>query len=192
MLATEEPVAAVCFTGRYPDWAGRQREGDAVGGGRDEVVIYWRPDCMFCLGLLLRLRRTRLRYRKVDIREDRGAKAFVRSVADGNETVPTVVVAGRALVNPSKRQVLGAVRAYAPHALGDGRLRCTGTWAARVPAGLEQSRAEGEHWLRIVRRAEVPAVAKPGDVEAAAAVHAAGAQGDLAVRVVRAARLSLR
>jgi len=26
-----------------------------------------------------------------------------------------------ALVNPSKRQVLGAVRAYAPHALGDGR-----------------------------------------------------------------------
>jgi glutaredoxin len=75
----------------------------------DEVVIYWRPDCVFCLNLLLRLRRTRLRCRKVDIRQDPGAKAFVRSVADGNETVPTVVVAGRALVNPTKRQVLGAV-----------------------------------------------------------------------------------
>jgi hypothetical protein len=32
----------------------------------------------------------------------------------------------------------------------------------RVPAGLEQSRAKGKHRLRIVRRAEVPAVAEPG------------------------------
>jgi glutaredoxin len=68
-----------------------------VGRQQDEVVIYWRPDCVFCLDLLLRLRWTRLRYRKVDIRKDPGAKAFVRSVAGGNETVPTVVVAGRAL-----------------------------------------------------------------------------------------------
>jgi mycoredoxin len=86
-----------------------------------EVVIYWRPDCAFCLNLLLRLKFTRLRYRKVDIRKDRGAKAFVRSVADGNETVPTVVVAGRALVNPSKRELIEAVRTYAPHALGTSR-----------------------------------------------------------------------
>lgn len=88
---------------------------------QDDVVIYWRPDCVFCLDLLLRLRWTRLRYRRADIRKDPGAKAFVRSVADGNETVPTVVVAGRALVNPSKRQVIEAVRAYAPHALDDER-----------------------------------------------------------------------
>ena len=88
---------------------------------RGEIVIYWRPDCVFCLDLLLRLKFTRLRYRKVDIRKDSGARAFVRSVADGNETVPTVVVAGRALVNPSQRQLLGAVRAYAPHALGTPR-----------------------------------------------------------------------
>ena len=81
---------------------------------RDEVVIYWRPGCVFCLDLLLRLKFTRLRYRKVDIRKDSGARAFVRSVADGNETVPTVVVAGRALVNPSKRQLLEALRAHAP------------------------------------------------------------------------------
>jgi mycoredoxin len=85
---------------------------------QDEVIIYWRPDCVFCLDLLLRLKFTRLRYRKVDIRKDPGARALVRSVADGNETVPTVLVAGRALVNPSKRQLIGAVRAHAPHALG--------------------------------------------------------------------------
>jgi mycoredoxin len=86
----------------------------------DEVVIYWRPDCVFCLNLLLGLKFTRLRYRKVDIRKDPDARAFVRSVADGNETVPTVVVAGRALVNPSKRQLLVVVRAHAPHALDAG------------------------------------------------------------------------
>jgi mycoredoxin len=85
---------------------------------RDEVVIYWRPDCVFCLDLLLHLKFTRLRYRKVNIRKDPRARAFVRSVAAGNETVPTVVVAGRALVNPSKRQLIEAVRTYAPHALG--------------------------------------------------------------------------
>ncbi|HEY2507097.1 MAG TPA: glutaredoxin domain-containing protein [Streptosporangiaceae bacterium] len=86
---------------------------------QDDIVIYWRPDCVYCLDLLLRLKFTRLRYRKVDIRKDPGARAFVRSVADGNETVPTVVVAGHALVNPSKRQLLEAVHTYAPYALGD-------------------------------------------------------------------------
>ena len=88
---------------------------------QDEIVIYWRPDCLFCLDLLLRLKFTRLRYRKIDIWKDPDARAFVRSVADGNETVPTVVVAGRALVNPPKRQLIGAVRAHAPHPLGTPR-----------------------------------------------------------------------
>ncbi len=88
---------------------------------QDEIVIYWRPDCVFCLDLLLRLKFTQLRYRKIDIRKDPDARAFVRSVADGNETVPTVVVAGRALVNPSKRQLIGVVRKHAPHAFGPRR-----------------------------------------------------------------------
>jgi glutaredoxin len=96
-------------------WAGLGR--GAVGQERDGVVIYWRPDCVFCLDLLLRLKFTRLRYRKVGIGKDPDARAFVRSVADGNETVPTVVVAGHALVNPSKRQLIAAVRTHAPHAL---------------------------------------------------------------------------
>ena len=46
---------------------------------------------------------TRLRYRKVDIRKDAAARAYVRSVADGCETVPTVVVAGQALDRKSTR-----------------------------------------------------------------------------------------
>ena len=35
--------------------------------------------------------------------------------------MPTVAVAGRALVNPSKRQLIEAVRHHAPHALGPAR-----------------------------------------------------------------------
>ncbi|MFI6467288.1 glutaredoxin domain-containing protein [Streptomyces sp. NPDC050528] len=82
-----------------------------------EVVVYWRPMCPYCMKLLAQLRFTRLQFTKVDIWQDPDAAAFVRSVADGNETVPTVTVAGRAMVNPSKRELLEAVEAYAPHLL---------------------------------------------------------------------------
>ena len=92
-----------------------------MGEGQADVVIYWRPDCLYCLDLLLRLKFTRLRYRKVDIRKDAAARAYVRSVADGCETVPTVVVAGQALVNPSKRELLEVVAARAPEALSGAR-----------------------------------------------------------------------
>ena len=104
-----------------PDGAVGLGEGDGVGKEEDEVVIYWRPDCVFCLDLLLRLKWTRLRYRKVNIRKDSDARAFVRSVADGNETVSTVVVAGQARMNPSKRQLITMVREHAPHALDAAR-----------------------------------------------------------------------
>jgi mycoredoxin len=81
------------------------------------VVIYWRPMCTYCMKLLTELLFTRLEYTKVNIWKDPQAAAFVRSVADGNETVPTVTVAGRAMVNPTKKQLLDAVRTHAPHAL---------------------------------------------------------------------------
>ncbi|MFC9506222.1 glutaredoxin domain-containing protein [Streptomyces sp. NPDC057002] len=71
----------------------------------------------YCMRLLTQLRFTRLQYTKVNIWQDPDAAAFVRSVAEGNETVPTVTVAGRAMVNPSKRELLEAVEAYAPHLL---------------------------------------------------------------------------
>lgn len=84
---------------------------------RGEVVVYWRPGCPFCMALRLALRFARLRYTAVNIWDDPRAAAFVRSVAGGNETVPTVVVAGHAMVNPTKRQVLKAVEDHAPHLL---------------------------------------------------------------------------
>jgi hypothetical protein len=54
---------------------------------------------------------------EVNIWNDRAAAAFVRSVASGNETVPTVVVGPHAYVNPAARDVLDAVRRHAPHLL---------------------------------------------------------------------------
>jgi glutaredoxin-like protein len=87
----------------------------------DGVVVYYRPSCPYCVNLLTRLRFTRLRYTTVYIGRDPEAAAFVRSVADGNETVPTVTVAGHAMVNPSKQQVLAAVEEHAPHLLPAGR-----------------------------------------------------------------------
>ncbi|GIH77809.1 glutaredoxin domain-containing protein [Planobispora longispora] len=85
--------------------------------GRDGVVVYWRHGCPYCMTLLTLLRFTKLQYTTVNIWKDPEAAAFVRSVAGGNETVPTVTVAGRAMVNPSRRRVLEAVREHAPHLL---------------------------------------------------------------------------
>ncbi|MFB7463650.1 glutaredoxin domain-containing protein [Streptomyces sp. NPDC056224] len=74
------------------------------------TTVYWRPGCLYCIKLRTRLRLARIPYRKVNIWRDPDAAAFVRSVADGNETVPTVVVGDRpAMVNPSLRRVRDAL-----------------------------------------------------------------------------------
>jgi glutaredoxin-like protein len=80
------------------------------------VEVYWRPGCPFCAMLLRSLRRSELRLREVNIWEDPQAAARVRSVADGNETVPTVFIGDRAMVNPGARQVLAAAGCGQPPA----------------------------------------------------------------------------
>lgn len=44
----------------------------------------------------------------------------VRSIADGNETVPTVVIGDAKMVNPNAGQVLQAIEAQAPELMPDG------------------------------------------------------------------------
>jgi glutaredoxin len=51
------------------------------------------------------LRRSRLPFREINIWADPSAAEFVRSVANGNETVPTVTIGDVSLVNPSARRV---------------------------------------------------------------------------------------
>ncbi|MBY3794201.1 hypothetical protein HQP42_17560 [Rhodococcus fascians] len=64
-------------------------------------LIYWRPGCIFCLRLRVALL---LRGKKAvwtNIRADAAAAARVRSVNDGNETVPTVLMRTEHRTNPS-------------------------------------------------------------------------------------------
>ncbi|MGD6742292.1 glutaredoxin domain-containing protein [Streptomyces sp. BH106] len=63
-------------------------------------VVFWRPGCKFCIRLRLRLGRNARRLHWVNIWHDPAAAAAVRDANDGNETVPTVVVAGRPHTNP--------------------------------------------------------------------------------------------
>lgn len=101
--------------------AGDQPTGDAATGDASSarVVIHWRPGCGFCAALLEGVAGTPLEHETVNIWEDPEGAAFVRSVADGNETVPTVRVGDVALVNPTTRQLLQAVAEHAPDALPD-------------------------------------------------------------------------
>jgi mycoredoxin len=92
-------------------------------GGDAAVTVMWRPGCPFCALLLRRLERTGLRFDRIDIWEEPDAAAWVRAVADGNETVPTVRIGGSdplaavALVNPTATQVLDVVARVVPEAL---------------------------------------------------------------------------
>lgn len=81
------------------------------------VTVYWRPGCPYCSGLRRRLRKLGVRTTEVNIWEDPTAAATVRGLAGGNETVPTVVVAGKVLVNPTGPSVLETARKLAPDAI---------------------------------------------------------------------------
>ena len=89
-------------------------------GGTADVVVHWRPGCGFCSSLLSSLEGTDLEYDTVNIWENESGASFVRSVTNGNETVPTVRVGDVALVNPTTRQLLQAVAEHAPQALPEG------------------------------------------------------------------------
>ncbi|MET8449084.1 glutaredoxin domain-containing protein [Streptomyces sp. NPDC005209] len=63
-------------------------------------VVFWRPGCPYCLRLRIRLGRSAHRLHWVNIWRDPAGAAVVRAANDGDETVPTVVVAGRPHTNP--------------------------------------------------------------------------------------------
>ena len=70
------------------------------------VVVYWRPGCGYCQRLKFALGADTERVTWVNIWQDEEAAAFVRSVNDGNETVPTVVIDGTPHTNPDAAVVL--------------------------------------------------------------------------------------
>ena len=71
-----------------------------------EITVYTRPGCPFCTMLRSGLQDRGLAFDEVDIWQDPTAAETVRSLANGNETVPTVWFAdGSTLTNPSAGQV---------------------------------------------------------------------------------------
>jgi mycoredoxin len=91
-----------------------------MGAPDEPVIVFWRPGCGFCSSLLRKLDASGLAFERRNIWEDDDASAFVRTVAGGNETVPTVSVGEVALVNPTADDVLGQLAEMAPHQLPDG------------------------------------------------------------------------
>lgn len=83
------------------------------------VTLYWRPGCGFCRALIGDIDEAGLELDRRNIWEDEAAAADVRSVADGNEVVPTVRIGEVALVNPSFEQLLAELGALAPERLPD-------------------------------------------------------------------------
>jgi mycoredoxin len=73
-----------------------------------DVVLYTRPGCPYCYRLRRGLRRRRVPFGEVNIRHNSVAAAVVRTHANGTETVPTVRVGGRWLVNPTAATVSAA------------------------------------------------------------------------------------
>lgn len=78
------------------------------------ITVYWRQGCPYCSSLRSGLQRAGVPVREVNIWDDESARAFVRSVARGNETVPTVSIGTRHLVNPSVREILEVAETELP------------------------------------------------------------------------------
>lgn len=91
---------------RHVDDATARREA----ADTNTPVIYWRPGCMFCMRLRASLLRRADRAIWVNIWRDPAAAERVREVNDGNETVPTVFVAGSAHSNPAPEWMRAQLR----------------------------------------------------------------------------------
>ncbi|GAB7188718.1 mycoredoxin [Kitasatospora sp. Ki12] len=99
LLAVFVPLAVLHSPLVFPRSLGvAQARRRSAADGRP--VVLWRPGCKYCLRLRFRLGRDARRVHWVDIWRDPEAAAAAREVNDGNETVPTVFVAGGARTNP--------------------------------------------------------------------------------------------
>ncbi len=104
------------------------------GGSPTHVDFYWRPGCMFSASLRRSLKRRCIPLERHNIWTDSDAAAIVRSVAAGSETVPTIAVGGRALVNPTPRAVEELLAEVAPELLDSANSErdSRGNWLTRA------------------------------------------------------------
>ncbi len=104
LFAAAYAVGGLLLTWWVAPWRGGRttthQEVLAMPDPQRQVVIYWRPGCGFCQRLKGALGREGAKATWVNIWQDDDAAAYVRSVNDGNETVPTVVIDGTPHTNP--------------------------------------------------------------------------------------------
>jgi mycoredoxin len=89
----------------------------AVDGRIEAIEVFWRPGCPFLEGLGRTLDEAGVPTNLHNIAENADDAAIVRSIAGGNETVPTIGIGLVALVNPSARLVMATSRVHAPYLL---------------------------------------------------------------------------
>ncbi|MEM1332633.1 MAG: glutaredoxin domain-containing protein [Actinomycetota bacterium] len=89
-------------------------------GTPGQIDLYWRPGCGFCSSLRRQLDRLGIERVEHDIWDDPADAAIVRRHANGNETVPTVVIGDVGMVNPSATELAAHLAEHAPHLLPDG------------------------------------------------------------------------
>ena len=86
----------------------------------DHIDLYWRPGCGFCTMLQRKLDKLGIERVEHNIWDDPSDAATVRQHADGNETVPTVVIGDRGFVNPSAGELVAYLGVHHPHLLPEG------------------------------------------------------------------------
>ena len=101
------------------------------GSTINAVQFYWRPGCGFCTRLDRALEHAGIPMAKHNIWEDPTDAAVVRSLANGNETVPTIVIDDIGMVNPSAGEVITVLSSKAPHLVPEG-------WEPPQPSRLGQ------------------------------------------------------
>lgn len=84
-----------------------------------QIDLFWRPGCGFCSSLRNHLDQLGIERVEHNIWDEPDKADVVRSIANGNETVPTIVVGGFAMVNPSAGELVAHLAQHAPHLLPD-------------------------------------------------------------------------
>ncbi|WP_237565334.1 glutaredoxin domain-containing protein [Ornithinimicrobium cavernae] len=108
-LAAAYAVVGLAVSYWLCPWQGgrtlRHEEVSTMAEEDRPVVVYWRPGCGYCMRLKATLGDLGDKALWVNIWQDDDAAAFVRSVNDGNEVVPTVVIDGEPHTNPDPTDV---------------------------------------------------------------------------------------
>lgn len=82
--------------------------------GPDDLIVYWRPGCIYCDRLERALRSLEETVIKVDVRKDSEAAEFVASLRGGDVVVPTVVTRTAGMVAPEARAIRSRTRSSQP------------------------------------------------------------------------------